>query len=325
MVNKDRAINAEVANAPPLPLAAGAVLQWDGRSGVCRDGGAHPCSAPLPPACFQATGPPVTDSHACPYWTTGQIGLVPGCSAQAIAWEQEAARTTFSLAPLLLADTVQAVLSGVTGELVWVSGPAQPPSPYPEIHPMLLVHTLYETLQAERLTLVPAFTVPDPLLHHIALVLQTTFEGQDIAGQLYAQALVDALVVHFLRRYGAVRHALGEGSGGLSSYTLQRTTTYIQDHLAQALSLAELAAVGQLSPAHFSRLFKHATGLAPHQYVIACRIAQGKRLLAETELPLSEVALQVGCADHSHFAALFRAHVALTPQAYRNQTRRKRG
>ena len=48
---------------------------------------------------------------------------------------------------------------------------------------------------------------------------------------------------------------------------------------------------------------------------------QAKRLLAETDLPLSEIALQVGCTDQSHFSALFRAHVALTPTAYRDQTR----
>ena len=77
-----------------------------------------------------------------------------------------------------------------------------------------------------------------------------------------------------------------------------------------------------MSPPHFARLFKHATGLTPHQYVIRCRIAHAQRLVAETDLPLSEISLQVGCADQSHFTALFRTHVALTPQAYRNHIRR---
>ena len=71
----------------------------------------------------------------------------------------------------------------------------------------------------------------------------------------------------------------------------------LKAHLEQELSLATLAAVGEMSLAHFSRLFKHATGLAPHQYVIACRMEQAKRLLAETDVSLSEIALQVGCTD----------------------------
>jgi AraC family transcriptional regulator len=110
-------------------------------------------------------------------------------------------------------------------------------------------------------------------------------------------------------------------TGGLSPSKLRRTTAYIQEHLEHDLPLVTLAAVGQTSPAHFARLFKHATGLAPHQYVITCRMEQAKRLLAETDMPLIEIGAQVGCADQSHFTALFRKHVALTPKAYRDSTR----
>jgi AraC-like DNA-binding protein len=321
MAKKGCVSSIEGANATPLPPAAGRVLQWDGRSGVCREVGAHAVAAQGHPSFFRATGLPATDPRTSPYWTTGEIGLVPGVSPQAVEWEQEAARATFSLAPVLLADTVHAVLSGATGELVWVPWPEQRPSPIPAVYPMLLVHTLHEALQAERLTIVPYLPVPDPLLQHIVLVLQAALEGGSVAGQLYAQSLTDALVVHFLRRYSAARPSRREVNGGLSPYKLRRTTAYIQAHLAQELSLAQLAAVGQTSPAHFARLFKHATGLAPHQYVIACRMEQAKRLLAETDVPLSEIALQVGCTDQSHFSALFRAHVALTPKAYRDHAR----
>jgi AraC family transcriptional regulator len=162
----------------------------------------------------------------------------------------------------------------------------------------------------------------DPLLQHLALVLQSAVEGEGVAGQLYAESLADALVVHFLKRYAAVRPSLQEVTGGLSPYKLRLTTAYIQAHLAQELSLATLAAVAQTSPAHFARLFKHATGLAPHQYVIRYRMAHAKRLLAETDVSLTDIGLQVGCADQSHFTALFRTHVAQTPKAFRDRARR---
>ena len=110
--------------------------------------------------------------------------------------------------------------------------------------------------------------------------------------------------------------------GGLTPSKLHRTIAYIKAHLEQALSLLELAAVAQTSPTHFARLFKHATGLTPHRYVITCRMEQAKQLLAATDLPLSEIGLQVGCADHSHFSALLRQYVSTTPNAYRNTTRR---
>ena len=183
------------------------------------------------------------------------------------------------------------------------------------------MHASDGSLQADRVTIVPYLNAHDPLLQHLALVLQAAVEGEGLAGQLYAESLADALVVHFLRRYAAARQSLGELPGGLSPYKLHRTTAYIQAHLAQELSLATLAAVAQTSAAHFARLFKHATGLTPHQYVITCRMEYAKRLLAETEVPLIDIGLQVGCADQSHFTALFRTHASLTPKAYRDNTK----
>ena len=111
-------------------------------------------------------------------------------------------------------------------------------------------------------------------------------------------------------------------AGGLPPYKLQRLLTYIRAHLEDALSLTTLATVAQLSPTHFAHLFKAATGLPPHKYVVLCRMAHAKRLLADTDMPLIEVGPQVGCMDQSHFTALFRTHVAMTPKAYRNVARR---
>ena len=191
----------------------------------------------------------------------------------------------------------------------------------PSVHPALLVHTAHTSLQVECAELVLHLPLHDPLHHHIALVLQAAVDAEGEAGQLYAETLADALTVHFLRRYAAAQPARREVTGGLTPYKLRRTLAYIQAHLEEKLSLEMLAAVAQMSPTHFAHLFKHATGLAPHQYVNLCRIEHAKRLLAETDMPLIEISAEVGCADQSHFTALFRRHVAMTPNAYRSTTR----
>jgi AraC family transcriptional regulator len=168
-------------------------------------------------------------------------------------------------------------------------------------------------LQVERVTLAPSLPTYDPLLHHIALVLQAAIAGESVAQQLSAQSLADALVTPFLRRDGVMQQSLGEVTGGLSPYKRQRTIAYIKDHLEEDLSLVTLAAIEGTSPTHFARLFKQATGLAPHQYVLRCRMERAKKLLAETEETLIDVGLHVGCADQSHFTALFHKHVGMTP------------
>jgi AraC family transcriptional regulator len=229
---------------------------------------------------------------------------------------------TFSLAPVFLADTVHTVLPTATGELVWLPWQELPVSSIPTVHPALLVQPSYASWQLERVTIVPTLHAHDPLMHHMALVLQAAIEGEGEAGKLYAAVLADALVIHFLRRYAASRPSPRQATGGLVPCKLRRVITYIHDHLEQVLSLAALADVAQTSPAHFARLFKQATGWTPHQYVITCRMAYAKQLLAETDMPLSEIGPEVGCADQSHFTALFRKHVSMTPQIYRNTTRR---
>jgi AraC family transcriptional regulator len=157
----------------------------------------------------------------------------------------------------------------------------------------------------------------DPLHHHVISLLQAAVAPEGLAGRLYAEALAKALADHLLQRYAACRQCEQAFSGGLTPSTLQRTVAYVQAHLEHKLPLAELAAVAQMSPAHFARLFKCATGQTPHQYVITCRMERAKQLLTETTLPLHEISARVGCADQSPFTALFRQHVATTPKSYR--------
>ena len=109
---------------------------------------------------------------------------------------------------------------------------------------------------------------------------------------------------------------------GLLPAKLRRVTAYIEAHLEDTLPLATLAAVVQLSPNYFASLFKRATGRTPQHYMLECRIARAKQLLAETEVPLSAIGPQVGWTDQSYFTALFRKHVAMTPKAYRDATQR---
>jgi AraC family transcriptional regulator len=205
----------------------------------------------------------------------------------------------------------------VTGTLLWVYGQGDGESITTAVHPALLVQTASASRQGAYVELVPHLPLDDPLHHHITLVLQAAVAAEGMAGRLYAEALANALADHLLRRYAVCRQSERAFSGGLTPSRLQRTTIYIQAHLEHELSLAELAAVAQMSPAHFARLFKQATGQTPHRYVTTCRMERAKQLLTETTLPLHEIGAWVGYADQSHFTALFRQHVATTPKSYR--------
>lgn len=107
---------------------------------------------------------------------------------------------------------------------------------------------------------------------------------------------------------------------GLPGYKLRRAVDFIQAHIDQPILLQQVAAAVALSPFHFHREFKSATGMTPHQYIVQARIERAKTLLSDSDLPLAEVAAQVGFADQSHFSSTFRRTTSMTPRNYRNST-----
>jgi AraC family transcriptional regulator len=98
---------------------------------------------------------------------------------------------------------------------------------------------------------------------------------------------------------------------------LRRVTEYIQEHLDQHLTLAQLGAVVFMSPYHFARLFQHSTGLPPHRFVVRARIDHAATLLAAPDLSISQISRVVGFRSPSHFATVFHRIKGVTPSEYR--------
>jgi AraC-like DNA-binding protein len=109
--------------------------------------------------------------------------------------------------------------------------------------------------------------------------------------------------------------------GGLTTRALRCVREYIDGHLAENIRLEVLAEVAGLSRCHFARAFKQSVGVAPHGYVMQRRLERAERILAETDLSLSQVALDSGFADQSHFSSCFRKHFGTSPRSFRRSRR----
>ena len=107
-------------------------------------------------------------------------------------------------------------------------------------------------------------------------------------------------------------------SAGRERAVVQRVRRYIDEHSAEAISLAELARVAQLSQFHLHRVFCRETGMPPHSYQTQVRVNRAKELLRQY-LTLPEIALATGFADQSHFTRHFRRLVGVTPGRFRAQ------
>ncbi len=159
--------------------------------------------------------------------------------------------------------------------------------------------------------------IRDPVIQAMAVAWRKELDEHGSGGRLYSEGLGSALAVHLLRTYGDGSKPTPVTLGGLGAQRLQRVIGYIAEHLNQDIGLQDLAAVAGLSPHHFSDAFKVSTGMPPHHYLIDQRIRRAKELLLGTNRPVTEIALELGFASHSHFTDQFRKRTNTTPTRYR--------
>ena len=105
--------------------------------------------------------------------------------------------------------------------------------------------------------------------------------------------------------------------GGLPPVLTQRICEYIESHLDQKITLEVLAAIAGVSTHHFARAFHQSVGMPPHSYLLSRRLERAERMLRETQLPLSEIAITTGFSDQSHLARHFRRRTGMSPRLAR--------
>lgn len=103
---------------------------------------------------------------------------------------------------------------------------------------------------------------------------------------------------------------------------IKTALTYIKDNYRDKIYISDLAGQVNLNEQYFCRFFKKAIGRTPMEYVNEYRIKQTRRLLEETDLPVTEVCLECGYNNLGNFLREFRKQTGTTPLQYRKQARR---
>jgi AraC family transcriptional regulator len=173
-------------------------------------------------------------------------------------------------------------------------------------------------LGAGRVSIQPQFGVRDGHIHHIGLALLCELKEANVVGRLYADSLATVLAMQLVRRCSDFRD-VQVSRGGMPPRKLRRAVEFINENLdkEQTVALATIAEEVGMSYFHFSRASKQSMGVPPNVYIVEQRIERAKKLLSETELPISEISLRVGFASQSHFTTTFRRLAWTTPKAFR--------
>lgn len=99
--------------------------------------------------------------------------------------------------------------------------------------------------------------------------------------------------------------------------TITGITRYLQEHLAEEISLSVLAEQFHLNPQYISQLFKSEIGVNFLAYLTNIRMEKAKKLLLATSLSIAEVAEQSGYRDYRVFTKVFKKSEGITPSQYR--------
>jgi len=182
--------------------------------------------------------------------------------------------------------------------------------------PQCLLRTAAEDMGFDIRTceLRPGVQVRSAQIEHIARALKAEADAGNPNGVLFNESLGLALSVLLVRRFSRPLPAIQIFRSGLSQQQLSRVTEYIECNLGQEdLSLRLLAAVAGTSISHFKSLFRIATGMPVHRFVVQRRVERAAALLREGSLAISEVASETGFAHATHMARWTRRLLGVTP------------
>jgi AraC family transcriptional regulator len=195
---------------------------------------------------------------------------------------------------------------------------------YERYEPCVLARVVYFYVQPEMIptpverlhtdaALAPRLFFEDATLWNTALKLKRLL-GTDKGA--YLDALGVVLAHELVRLNVGCQRTEASARGGLAPWQQRMVTSYIEEHLAEQISLATLAQLLRLSPYYFCRAFKQSVGEPPHRYHNNRRIEHAKALLANPAASVTEIALELGFSETSSFTAAFRRVTGITPTAY---------
>lgn len=115
---------------------------------------------------------------------------------------------------------------------------------------------------------------------------------------------------------------LPEFHGETTYQTISRAKRFIEQSLADGISLGDIAAHVNLSQSYFHTVFTAAVGCSPHEYLVKCRIDEAKKMLWDSENQMKEIAVSCGFGCQQYFNKVFKRQTGMTPLEYKKSLRR---
>jgi AraC family transcriptional regulator len=165
--------------------------------------------------------------------------------------------------------------------------------------------------------------VRDEIINQVGHSIVSEMTNESAAGRMFVETASLMLAAHLLRTYGDSSSCKSFESTAhrLDHARLRRVLDHISVHLADEITVAELAGVAGLSTFHFARMFALAVGISPNRYVSRLRLEQAMADAAAGKLSLAQIAFKSGFSSQASFTRAFRRATGITPGEYRSYRR----
>lgn len=166
-------------------------------------------------------------------------------------------------------------------------------------------------------TISPRLFFFDQAVWDTVLKLKAEVGNSDPSSRQYAEALSLVLLHELFRLERTTSRSTRPLRGGLPVRKQKRVVEFIEEHLAEEISLATLAELIDLSLYHFARAFKQSFGMPPHRYHMIRRMERARNLLQRSALSVTQIGTQIGFRETSSFTRAYRRFIGVTPSEYR--------
>jgi AraC family transcriptional regulator len=158
-------------------------------------------------------------------------------------------------------------------------------------------------------------------LVHLGRAMFREAVNPGFAGPLYARTMGMAVALE-LARYHVTRGVITSSFPDyeLTPRQIRQLEAYVRAHLSADLMLNDLAALIGMSARHLSRAWRLTRGTSIQRWIAECRLAESRRLLAETDLPIFEIARRCAFPDSTAFSMAFSASTGFAPGEFRGLT-----
>jgi AraC family transcriptional regulator len=166
-------------------------------------------------------------------------------------------------------------------------------------------------------TISPRLFFFDQALWDTALKIKAEVGNSDPSSRPYVEALRLVLIHELARLERATHGAIRPVRGGLPVRLQKRVAEFIEEHLADEITLNTLAELVDLSLYHFARAFKQSFGVPPHRYHMNRRMDHARSLLQRSALSVTQIGIQIGFRETSSFTRAYRKFAGVTPSEFR--------